>query len=106
MERKTIKKGVVEIELAHLLYEYSNLVCLSISNFYDSLLFLQLLIIPEVEHMLINVVFTFTIETMLQPLCFICRNRATCLWHRYLRIKEKLKDYVTRLDTCGCPQLC
>lgn len=70
-------KKRVEIEVAHLLYEYSNLTCLSISILYDSLLFLQLLIIPDMEHMLVNVRFTFTIETMLQPLGFVCRNRAT-----------------------------
>lgn len=81
---KINEKGVVEIELAYLLEEYSNLVCFFISNLYDSLLFLQLLITLEVKHMLLNMGFIFTVETMFQPLGFICRKRATYLWHRCL----------------------
>lgn len=53
MEGKEMKDGVVEIKPAHFLYEQGNLICLSISNLYDSLLFFQLFIILDVEHMLL-----------------------------------------------------
>lgn len=105
MKRKAIKKGAIEIEIACLLYEYCNVVCLSISNLYDSLLFLQLLVMSEVEHMLPNVEFTFTVARMFQTLGFTCRNGSTCLWYRYLRIQEREKDHITKLDTYGCQQL-